>query len=209
MWATPKNRPVRNHFNFANKVDFLLHQVTLRSSPYQQRAKVSYIRESKSHRDTADVICASWWRDHATFINRSATNKDNKGQKSRQNQMMSPKMRICLPPEGAECSACHTNTNYQYGLFVAETSFPHDQFTVVWQTERTLTRLFWSCGCCSEGLVGCFPHPRATTNNHNFTIWNRYGKKISKFKYQSIIISHLPVGLIVKTVVISRISPDR
>lgn len=30
--ATDKNRPKKNHFDFENKVDFLLHKVTLRSS---------------------------------------------------------------------------------------------------------------------------------------------------------------------------------
>lgn len=152
-------------------------------SPYQQTAKVNYVRESESHKETADVIRASWWRDHATFIDRSAMNTDNKGQKSQKNQTWSPKMRICCLPEDAECRACHTNTNYPYGLFGVGTSLPHDQTTVVWQTERTLTRLCWPCGCCSEGLVGCSPHPRAAANNHNFMISNQYGKKISKFLF--------------------------
>lgn len=128
---------------------------------------------SESHREITDALCASWWWDHAIFINRSAINTDNKGQKSRENQIGSPKMRICCLPEEAECSACHTNTNYPDGLFgVGRRSLHHDQITVVWQHERTLTRLCWSCGCCSEGLVGCSPRPRATANNNNFRISN-------------------------------------
>lgn len=80
-------------------------------SPYQQTANVSYARESESHKETADVICASWWRDHATFIDRSAMNTDNKGQKSqKKTQTWSPKMRICCLPEETQSAAHVTPT---------------------------------------------------------------------------------------------------
>lgn len=154
-----------------------------------------------------------------------------KGRNHDKTKMWSPKMRICFPPEDTECSACRTNTNYPHGLFGVGTSLPRDQITVVWQTERTLTRLCWSCGCCSEGSVGCSPRPRAATNNHGIKI--KFGWKINSFFFAVRLhnwsktlylnncfrctsikgfnrpISHLPVGLIVETVVISRIPPDR
>lgn len=76
----PKTDP-RGICDFEN--DFVLHKVTrvtalLWKSPYQQTADVSYIRESPSHRQTADVICARWWPDRATFINRSARNRQQR-----------------------------------------------------------------------------------------------------------------------------------
>lgn len=205
------------------------HIALVWKSPYQQTANVS-LRQRVRVIQGDHVIRASWWQDHATFINRSAINTNNKGQKPRQNQMWSPKMRICFPPEDTECSACHANTNYPHGLFGVGTSLPRDQITVVWQTERTLTRLCWSCGCCSEGSVGCSPLPRAATNNHDiksvwpenqFILFRRQLHNWSKtpylnncFRCTSIkgfnrAISHLPVGLIVETVVISWIPPDR
>lgn len=70
-------------------------------SPYQQTANVSYARESESHKETADVICASWWRDRATFIDRSAMNTDNKGQKSQKKTTnVVSKNADLLPPRG-------------------------------------------------------------------------------------------------------------
>lgn len=137
--ATPENRPEWNHFDFENKVDFLLHKVTLRSStcsfgvekPLSTNSKCD-LRQRVRVIQGDHVIRASWWRDHATFINRSAINTNNKGQKSRQNQTWSPKMRICFPPEDTECSACITPTR------TTRTA------CLVWERHYPVTRLLLS-----------------------------------------------------------------
>lgn len=60
----------------------------------------------------------------------------------------------------------HQHRNHPHVLFGVGMALPRDRRTVVWSTERTLTRLCCPYGCCSEGLVGRSPHPRAAANTH-------------------------------------------
>lgn len=150
--AMDENRPRRNHFEFVNKVDFLLHKVTLRGStcsfavekPSSTNSKCE-LAQSQSCTERADVIRPTWWPDHATFINRAAINTDNKGQKHEKTKRGLQKIRICCLPEDAECSACLSSANYPHGLFGVGRSLPWPHYCCLtnWKHTHTSLLVMW------------------------------------------------------------------
>lgn len=82
-----------------------------------------------------------------------------------------------LPPRGHRVQrTSHQHRNYPYGVFGVGMALPRDQPTVVCLIQRTLTRLCWPCGCCSEGRVGRSLHLQAAAHKtHRFRSFENTG----------------------------------